>query len=145
MLTLKSVPRAALVGFQAFVCLSSFKLTYRLVPLSSLLRFATAADFVRRHELEIDRPQVQEIVRVVQAVKRRVPFTINCLVGSLALARVLRLHGIPAEVHLGTLHCSAERFSAHAWVCVGEKCFGQVRGVTPFLRSEDAQALPRPN
>jgi len=67
------------------------------------------------------RGQTEKILRAARSVEQNAPFQANCLDRSLALWWMLRLGGIPADLHIGGRK-SGKNFEAHAWV----ECGGQV-------------------
>ncbi|MFO0895995.1 MAG: lasso peptide biosynthesis B2 protein [Pirellulales bacterium] len=84
----------------------------------------------------VDVPSAAETARMVAAACAFLPLRPTCLTRSLALTRLLRRHGQPAELRIGVRKVN-EQFAAHAWVeCQGE-AFGRGDGgpeYAPFER-----------
>lgn len=64
------------------------------------------------------------LVAAFEAAYRRRPFEVPCLPRSLALHRLLSLHGLPARVRLG-LAGAPHALEGHAWVECGGAPIGE--------------------
>src|SRR5215831_2394824 len=97
----------ALVVRAAF-CLAANAIGLRIFGLKRMLRLPPVA--------RADAADAEPLVTAVERAGRYVPGG-TCLAQSLALARMLRSRGIPAQVRVGVR--TSAGFDAHAWVEVG--------------------------
>jgi hypothetical protein len=62
-----------------------------------------------------DLPAARTIARIVHGAAGWSPFRAGCLARSLVLCRLLRVHGLAHDLHIGVATPGGD-FAAHAWV-----------------------------
>ena len=96
---------------EAYFTVAGFETLRRLMPVRWLLPRRPAPGAPAP---ETTRERLKRLAWLVDVAANRQPWRVRCLTRSLALGRMLRRRGVPAEVRIGVRR--GEELQAHAWV-----------------------------
>ena len=112
--------RKRLLLLEAAVCLAVSRLAIAALPfrwLSGALR-QQQGEAPRDEEAAV--AQCERVTWALQQLRRRAPWSGNCLAQALAGKYMLRRRGIPSTLHLGVAKDQATDLEAHAWLRSGD-------------------------
>jgi hypothetical protein len=129
------------VFMQLLLLLSLVWLGLRGAGFARMRRWAEAGRIALPMQAEVAAQIAQRYALLTAIAARHGLYHANCLHQALALCRLLRREGIPAELKIGVRMAHA-RLDAHAWVELAGKVLGEpVSGYAAFDRLELGQKV----